>query len=68
VYALAGLTALTHLDLRECNRVSDRGLLALAGLTALTCLDMQECNQVSDNRLHVLLAVLPRLDFDDVAR
>jgi hypothetical protein len=37
LWALAGLTALTDLNLCDCRRVSDNGLRALAGLTALTC-------------------------------
>jgi hypothetical protein len=38
--ALAGLTALTDLNLTECREVSNNGLRALAGLTALTSLNL----------------------------
>jgi hypothetical protein len=44
---LADLTALTSLDLSNCEEVSDAELDALAGLTALTSLNLTKCTQVS---------------------
>jgi len=59
--ALAGLTALTSLDLQECWEVTDDGLRALSSLTALTDLHLGFCRQVSDNGLRVILAGLTAL-------
>jgi hypothetical protein len=58
---LAGLTALTGLNLKYCMQVSDNGLQALAGLTALTILNLEGCEQVSDNGLSALQTSLPNL-------
>ena len=52
--ALAGLTALTDLNLQQCEQVSDDGLRALIGLTALTDLELGGCYHVSDNGLRAL--------------
>jgi hypothetical protein len=52
--ALAGLTALTSLNLRGCSQVSANGLRALGGLTSLTSLNLRGCSQVSDNGLRAL--------------
>jgi hypothetical protein len=47
--ALAGLTGLTSLNLKQCREVSNNGLRALAGLTALASLNLCGCGQVSDD-------------------
>ena len=45
----AGCTAITTLDLAECNRVTDAGLACLAvGCTAITTLDLSYCIQITD--------------------
>jgi hypothetical protein len=50
--ALVGLTALTSLNLKGRNRVSDDGLRALgAGLTGLATLKLEYCPEFSDNGL-----------------
>jgi hypothetical protein len=64
--ALAGLTALTNLNLWACYRVSDDGLQALDGLNALTSLNIMGCfERVSDNGLRALggLTALTDLNF-----
>jgi hypothetical protein len=60
----ASLTALTSLDLRECEQVSDNGLHALDGLTALTSLNLSFCRQLSHGGLCSLagLTALTSLD------
>jgi hypothetical protein len=52
--ALAGLTALTRLDLKQCRKVSNNGLQALASPTALTNLNLCGCSRVSDDGLWAL--------------
>ena len=51
---LTGITALTSLDLRYCEQVSDDGLRTLAGFMSLTSLDLTQCKQVSDAGLRTL--------------
>jgi hypothetical protein len=52
---LAGLTALTELNLMDCDKVSEDGLRALlTGLTALTTLGLIGCRQMSDDGLRAL--------------
>jgi hypothetical protein len=41
--ALAGLTGLTNLNLKQCMKVSNNGLRAMGGLAALTSLNLQRC-------------------------
>jgi hypothetical protein len=53
--SLAGLTALTKLNLCRCVQVSDDGLQALAGLTtAVTHLNLGACSRVSDDGMRAL--------------
>jgi len=54
LWAMAGLTALTELNLKQCREVSNNGLRALRGLTTLTSLNLRGCVQVSDDGLRAL--------------
>jgi hypothetical protein len=54
---LADLTALTSLDLSNCEEVSDAELHALAGLTTLTSLNLAKCDQVSDDGFCALVGL-----------
>jgi hypothetical protein len=64
IRALASLTAVTNLNLGDCEQVSDDWLHTVAGLAALTSLNLEGCERVSDNGLRALagLTALTSLD------
>ena len=57
---LAGLTALTSLNLSGCGQLTD--VSVLAGLTALTSLDLSGCGQLTDVSVLAGLTALTSLD------
>jgi hypothetical protein len=58
------LTALTYLNLRNCDRVSDNGLWSLASLTALNILDLCFCVRVSNDGLRALAGLTAFTNLD----
>jgi hypothetical protein len=68
--ALTGLTAVTVLNLKKCERASDVVLLALAGFTSLTSLNLCCCSEVSDNGLRAIaiLTALTDLNLQECGR
>jgi Leucine-rich repeat (LRR) protein len=66
LFAVGGLTALTHLDLNYCN-VTDAVLRELRGLTELSTLSLFDCTLVTDVGVRELrdLTALRTLDLSD---
>lgn len=54
--------SLTHLELSDCQALTDRSLEAIAGLAALESLDMYGCVGVRGDKLSKLAEALTRLD------
>jgi hypothetical protein len=59
--AVAAVSSLTSLELKECNRVTDKGLAKLARLPALTSLRLVRCDSVSAKVVKTLKAAIPSL-------
>jgi serine/threonine protein kinase len=57
---LKGLTALQHLNLWECEHITDAGVAHLNGLTALQHLNLWECKQITDAGFATIQSHLPR--------
>jgi hypothetical protein len=65
--SLAGLTALTDLNVSYCSQVTENGLRALlAGLTALTNLNLEGCWRVSEDGLRTLVGLTASGGWDEL--
>ena len=54
-----------HLDLRECDKITNEGLVHLAKLSSLQHLNLQMCNKITNESLQ-LLVNMPSLDPEQV--
>lgn len=67
VQPFSRLTALQHLSLRDCCKLTDCGLQILSNLKRIESLDLSMCWQLTDSTLRLIAESLPQLSRLDLA-